>query len=584
MREARFSSDCNINANDFRPPDIRYGLGITTRGNHPSTKRVFSYPLLRPETSQKLDECTGIPELTTSESTIKQDTTRRARSMDELTRWPDLHSPVPSCVGTRELVPQLISEQGVTLPPLPFAKSQEFASQLDNERSRNERELKRRCLGPATGQDLAVDSQARETRDLKIDGTQDEHGKLQNSLNLDQIDDLIRREQDVNDSIQTWKASIRPPTDSSTTRDFRMPGSEPPENNHDLEFFMYGRGRTLQRIAHTHYSLRTRPARRAGSASSARSMIDERLEWAHQDRVRSASRDRSAPPSPFHEHSPFYAEFGRYTYNRSPSNDNEPRDITPIDPSHGAGIQRYTCRRMNPFTRRLCNTVFHLPQDWTKHEDTIHCNRMRRFVCPNCHEKQSFSRIEGLTRHMRVMHTEDTHHWSCAALANLEDAICRVALGFTVCAYCGMELPDSLSDEELFEHLSDTHHFGKCDTTTKFFRPDHFLKHLQESHGASRSGEWINILCNRCFGNDQMVRGARDAGACASHTSLTPKLSTASPEESLFQKPNISRIEYQGPDQTTYVCECCPVSPKTFASEQDLRYVINCSLQKKLSN
>lgn len=40
-------------------------------------------------------------------------------------------------------------------------------------------------------------------------------------------------------------------------------------------------------------------------------MIDERLEWAHQDRMRSASRDRSTPPSPFNETSPFHAEFAR---------------------------------------------------------------------------------------------------------------------------------------------------------------------------------------------------------------------------------------------------------------------------------
>ena len=511
--------------------------------------------------------------------------------MDELARWPDLHPPVSSCVGTRELVPQLISEQGITLPPLPFAKTQEFALQPDSERSRNERELKRRCLGPATGQDLAVKSRARDTRDLQINGTQDEHGNLQNPLNLSQIDmllgrvdDLTKREEDFNDSIQTWKASIGPPTDSTTTRDFRMPGSEPPENNHDIELSGYSRGRTLQRIAHTNYSPQTRPVSRAGSASSARSMIDERLEWAHQDRLRSASRDRSAPPSPFHEHSPFYTEFSRYTGPESPSNDNGSRYPTPIHhPSHRAGAQRYTCRRDDPSTGKPCNIVYLRIQDYTEHRKTIHLNRKERFVCPDCHEMRSFTQIGTLTRHMRDAHTKSTHHWSCAALSNLEDAICRVSPSLTVCAYCGMELQDSLSDEQLFEHLSDAHHFRKCDTTKKFFRPDHFLKHLQESHGASRSGEWIYILCNRCFGNDQMVRGTMDTGACASHTSLTPILSTASPSESLFQKPNISSIEYQGPDQTTYVCECCPVSPKRFASEQDLRYVINGSLQKILS-
>lgn len=415
---------------------------------------------------------------------------------------------------------RLMSEQGITLPPLPFAKTQEVASQPDNERSRNERELKRRCLGPATGQYLAVDPWARDTRDLKINGTQDDHDNLQNPLNLGQIDmllgrldDLKKREEDVNDSIQTWKASMGPPTDSSITRDFRMPGSEPPENNHDLGLSGYSRGRTLQRTAHTIYSPQTRPVSRAGSASSARSMIDERLEWAHQDRVRSASRDRSVSPSPFHEHSPFYAEFSKNTGPEPPWNVNESRDITPIDPPHGAEAQRYTCSRINPITGKPCNITFprltFSPQDLTRHDDFFHYDREKSFVRPNCHEKEFFPRIQALTQHMCDVNPEGTN-WSCAALANLEDAICRISIGFTVCAYCGMGLQDSLSDEQLFEHLFDAHHFRKCDTTKKFFHPDHFRKHLQESHGASIGGEWINILCNRCFGSDQIIPGTMD--------------------------------------------------------------------------
>jgi hypothetical protein len=55
----------------------------------------------------------------------------------------------------------------------------------------------------------------------------------------------------------------------------------------------------------------TRRGSRASSSCSARFMIDERMEWAHQDRTRSASRDNSFPPSPFHESSPFYADFSR---------------------------------------------------------------------------------------------------------------------------------------------------------------------------------------------------------------------------------------------------------------------------------
>jgi hypothetical protein len=72
-----------------------------------------------------------------------------------------------------------------------------------------------------------------------------------------------------------------------------------------------GRGRTPEREERWGSSGSMLTGSRASSASSVRSMIDERLEWAHQHRMRSASRDNSIPPSPFRENSPFYAEFGR---------------------------------------------------------------------------------------------------------------------------------------------------------------------------------------------------------------------------------------------------------------------------------
>jgi uncharacterized Zn-finger protein len=87
-----------------------------------------------------------------------------------------------------------------------------------------------------------------------------------------------------------------------------------PDSAHDEQSFAtpgYGRGRTSQRDGHAHSSSQPLAGSRASSTSSVRSMIDERLEWAHQDRVRSASRDRLLPPSPFQEYSPFFAEYAR---------------------------------------------------------------------------------------------------------------------------------------------------------------------------------------------------------------------------------------------------------------------------------
>jgi hypothetical protein len=72
-----------------------------------------------------------------------------------------------------------------------------------------------------------------------------------------------------------------------------------------------GRGRTSRREEHVQSPSRAIPLSRASSTSSVRSMIDERLEWAHQDRVRSASRGSAVPQSPFNEHSPYHADYAR---------------------------------------------------------------------------------------------------------------------------------------------------------------------------------------------------------------------------------------------------------------------------------
>jgi hypothetical protein len=60
------------------------------------------------------------------------------------------------------------------------------------------------------------------------------------------------------------------------------------------------RGRTLERVPQCSTSSRN------SSASSARSMIDERMEWANAERSRSFSGPAPEPASPFRESSPFH--------------------------------------------------------------------------------------------------------------------------------------------------------------------------------------------------------------------------------------------------------------------------------------
>lgn len=78
----------------------------------------------------------------------------------------------------------------------------------------------------------------------------------------------------------------------------------------DMYRNQWSRGRTPERVTYTPpYTNHSPAGSRASSTHSVRSMIDERMEWAHQERVRSASRGPAHPESPFREDSPYYAEY-----------------------------------------------------------------------------------------------------------------------------------------------------------------------------------------------------------------------------------------------------------------------------------
>ena len=66
----------------------------------------------------------------------------------------------------------------------------------------------------------------------------------------------------------------------------------------------------------------------------------------------------------------------------------------------------HRCERINPSTGKPCKSVFNRPYDLTRHENTIHNARKEKFKCQLCTEEKSFSRNDGLTRHMRVVHLE----------------------------------------------------------------------------------------------------------------------------------------------------------------------------------
>ena len=175
-----------------------------------------------------------------------------------------------------------------------------------DEHWRKDGEWKRPCLGRATEQDGTVGSGFRDPGDLRCEDMQDEHGRPWGPPISDQVNIAptapefqVDREAAPNDRIQMWSTFVA--------------ASEPQHSWDDDHVPSIGisRGRKPERVEQTRCSPLSQPVSRANSVSSVRSMIDERLEWAHQDRLRSASRDRSVPRSPFHEHSSFYAEFAK---------------------------------------------------------------------------------------------------------------------------------------------------------------------------------------------------------------------------------------------------------------------------------
>lgn len=496
-----------------------------------------------------------------SESPIKRDTPTGTISLDEPTRC-------------------------ITLPALPlYAKTQDLPSHFTGERYYNEREWKRRRLGSTTHQGGTMDSTFRDPRDLEFEDTQDRPGRVwalpmlpypsQVNIASTTPDCEVDHEAALTDHIQTWRAM----TDVSNAKDVRAPDPGSSENDHDAAPIGFSRGRAPERIEQTRFSPLPQPVSRANSVSSVRSMIDERLEWAHQDRMRSDSRDGSVPRSPFHEHSPFYAEFAGHAGPEPPSSDHKSYPITTADSSHDPGAQPFKCSRVEPSTGKLCMSVFSRPYDLARHESIIHRNQDMRYFCPHCHEEKSFARSDALTRHIRVVHPGmSTHHWSCAALATPEDAICRVHHGLSVCAYCGMEVQGSSSGRRILEHLDQAHRFRKCDMEMKFFRPDQFRQHLEESHGGSSSGEWINILSNRCFGNDFLDRSIANASDGASQVSFTQKLGTTGLKESTPRCAESLDREYRDHVQAGYTCECCPKKPEKFYTEDSLRCAVDSTL------
>lgn len=94
------------------------------------------------------------------------------------------------------------------------------------------------------------------------------------------------------------------------------------------------------------------------------------------------------------------------SHRRAPSGDGDSilksRKRTPV--SH-TGPHR--CDIVNPTTGKSCNKIFSRPYDLIRHQDTIHAPVRKTFKCEACGEaSKTFSRMDALSRHIRVKHSK----------------------------------------------------------------------------------------------------------------------------------------------------------------------------------
>jgi hypothetical protein len=75
------------------------------------------------------------------------------------------------------------------------------------------------------------------------------------------------------------------------------------------------------------------------------------------------------------------------------------------------------------------------------------------------------------------------------------------------CGYCGEGFPNYPEPnwELRLEHLVTTHKAWNCNQAKKFFRDDHFRKHLKHSH-AGKSGEWTKVVENACMKDEDPIQ------------------------------------------------------------------------------
>lgn len=135
----------------------------------------------------------------------------------------------------------------------------------------------------------------------------------------------------------------------------------------------------------------------------------------------------------------------------------------------------------------------------------------KQYACAFCNNR--FKNKNEAERHQNSLHLRK-QSWSCASMTTYETAFQssmegeQIDLTHDICGFCGMEFSNQPRDWNVrIDHLRDSHKFGECNATKKFYRADHFRQHLKHSH-AGKSGKWTNVLENSCQREEALSESA----------------------------------------------------------------------------
>jgi hypothetical protein len=99
------------------------------------------------------------------------------------------------------------------------------------------------------------------------------------------------------------------------------------------------------------------------------------------------------------------------THTSEYSDENERRGVEGGPLTHPINLRNsqagtYKCELINPNTGKPCSKIISRPYDVPRHEDSIHNAEKQKVRCHLCTEEKTFSRNDGLTKHMRVEHPD----------------------------------------------------------------------------------------------------------------------------------------------------------------------------------